>query len=484
MLEWMQRHKKWLVITIWVSVIALVSAGMVGWNPSSFSFAGDNVAKVGNIKISQQEFNLAYQRILNEYSKVLGDSLDGDKAKELGLDKVALNQLIQKAQLQNFATDIGLRVTNQEVAEAIIQNESFQKDGSFDNTLYRNLLKENNLSVKFFEESVRDSLLIEKLLKLFPTSITALEQKAIGSTIQLTDTIEYKIISPAKKLQKKITPTELEDFWKQNKQNYINLPKVSLEIVTSNIKDQPYTQKDLEELYNEDKSIYLNPDGHLPSFSQVKDKVQIDYQSQLAKKEVFRLAQKLKSDHSQQEQKKIITITLDSQAPKELRESFDDLEINSLSKPFLYNKNSYAIGKVIQKTPQGIKTFQEAKKEALHDLENKLLIQESEEMAKKQLITFKGDLQEINNLNTQKISTLSPKDIQIAIRNIFSHSNTEGIITLQDKIMLYRIKKQQLPEKISDQLFGAIQSIKSQTLDRAIMDYVNKKYKVRLYSKI
>ena len=31
MITWMQRHKRWLVITIWISTIAFVGAGFVGW---------------------------------------------------------------------------------------------------------------------------------------------------------------------------------------------------------------------------------------------------------------------------------------------------------------------------------------------------------------------------------------------------------------------------------------------------------------------
>ena len=31
MLEWMQKHKKYLVITVWVSALALIFASMVEW---------------------------------------------------------------------------------------------------------------------------------------------------------------------------------------------------------------------------------------------------------------------------------------------------------------------------------------------------------------------------------------------------------------------------------------------------------------------
>ena len=31
MITWMQKHRKYLVVTIWVSTIAFVGAGFVGW---------------------------------------------------------------------------------------------------------------------------------------------------------------------------------------------------------------------------------------------------------------------------------------------------------------------------------------------------------------------------------------------------------------------------------------------------------------------
>ncbi len=168
MLEWMQRHKKYLVITIWISVIALVAAGMVGWNPSGFSLTGDHVAKVGNIKITAQEFQNAYTRTFNEYNQMLGGNLDLEQAKNFGLENIALRSLIQKAYLQNFANDLGLVISDQEVIDTITQDQTFQKDGVFDEQIYRTLLKENRLSVKFFEQSIKDSLLIQNSSLSFP----------------------------------------------------------------------------------------------------------------------------------------------------------------------------------------------------------------------------------------------------------------------------------------------------------------------------
>jgi len=36
MITWMQTHKKWLIITIWIATIAFVGAGFVGWGAYSY----------------------------------------------------------------------------------------------------------------------------------------------------------------------------------------------------------------------------------------------------------------------------------------------------------------------------------------------------------------------------------------------------------------------------------------------------------------
>jgi hypothetical protein len=48
MIEWMQRHKKWLVITIWISTIAFIGAGFVGWGAYDFGKTEGTVIYIHN----------------------------------------------------------------------------------------------------------------------------------------------------------------------------------------------------------------------------------------------------------------------------------------------------------------------------------------------------------------------------------------------------------------------------------------------------
>lgn len=482
MLEWMQRHKKYLVVTIWISVIALVAAGMVGWNPSSFSLAGDNVAKVGDTKITIQEFQNAYQRTFNEYSQILGGELENEQAKSLGIDKIALKGLIQKAQLQNFATELGLIITDQEVVQTITQDPNFQKNGVFDENLYRTLLRENGLSVKFFEQSIRTSLLIQKLLTLFPASTTALEKDAANLAFKLTDTIEYKILSP-QPLKQTITTKQIQDFWEQNKDKYTNDAKVTLQAILIDIDKQPFTLEALKQHYDEDKSLYLDDKGQLLDFAKVKGQVQHDYQSQEARKEANRINQKFKAGESTL-QSKPLTITLDKNLNEELASQLQNAQKDSFIKPAPYGDKHFIIAKVIEITPQSIKTFQEAKAQATAMLKESLQEKELQDQATQELKTFKGKTAQITPMSEDKIGDLNAQKSQFVIRNIFASTQNQGAIPLDKSIFIYRIIKQTPPTQMPSNLIELAKGMKSQYLDRALMEHLAKKYPIKIYNNL
>jgi len=72
MITWMQKHRKYLIVTIWISTIAFVGAGFVGWG--AYSYGGDKaqaVATVGSRSISVREFQLSYSNMYSYYSNLM-----------------------------------------------------------------------------------------------------------------------------------------------------------------------------------------------------------------------------------------------------------------------------------------------------------------------------------------------------------------------------------------------------------------------------
>ena len=67
----MQRHKKWLVITIWISTIAFVGAGFVGWGSYEYGKQGGVVAVVGDREVSVEEYQQEYWTFMNNIQECL-----------------------------------------------------------------------------------------------------------------------------------------------------------------------------------------------------------------------------------------------------------------------------------------------------------------------------------------------------------------------------------------------------------------------------
>jgi len=70
MISWMQKHNKYLVVTIWVATIAFIGAGFVGWGTYQYGSKAGTVAEVGSIEISQEKFNFTYQNLYQRYAEI------------------------------------------------------------------------------------------------------------------------------------------------------------------------------------------------------------------------------------------------------------------------------------------------------------------------------------------------------------------------------------------------------------------------------
>ena len=194
MITWMQRHKKWLIITIWISTIAFVGAGFVGWGQYSYGDKAGAVAKVGSIEVTKGQLQKTYSNLYAQYSKMFQGNFDEEKAKSFGLQSQALNQLTQQALILNLAKSYDLEISDNELLNEIKTQEYFFDNGTFSKDIYKQVLSRNNLSIKEYEEDVKRELLIKKVLKLLPVEATENELKIIDTIAAIADKISYKVL--------------------------------------------------------------------------------------------------------------------------------------------------------------------------------------------------------------------------------------------------------------------------------------------------
>ena len=154
MLDLLRQKKQSIIIKVVFAVIVLSFIGTMflvwgkggdgGGRPSDFA------AKVNGKKISLGEYQNAYQRIRNIYQQIYGQSIPADMEKVLGLKKVALDNLIDSALVMKAAGGMGIKVSDDDVSNAIAGMSTFQKDGAFSFDLYQQLLRSNRITAKDF----------------------------------------------------------------------------------------------------------------------------------------------------------------------------------------------------------------------------------------------------------------------------------------------------------------------------------------------
>ncbi len=474
MITWMQKHKKYLIITIWISTIAFIAAGMVGWGAYSFSSSSNSVAKVGNIAINVDDFNREYQLVFNnynkQYSELMGKPLDNEQAKLLGLENITIQRLINKALLENFALDSGIRISNDDVTKEIQNIENFKKDGVFSSELYKEILKQNRIKPSEFEENMRKDLLIQKILGIFPTLITPFEKDIMSLPVALEDRLAIQIIT-SNQIKINIRDSELKDFYEKNKESYKTKKTFEVEILKTAINDISTNDEDLLAYYNDNKSSYIT-DGRVGEFNQVKDKVESDFKTKEAQKNALKLYVDFKNGKINGDKQTITEDDINSEILQAINGASDGETI----KPILDNENFITI-KVIKKIPQIIKSFEEAKNNIKADYYPIARQEALKKEAESKLNVFAGvDIGFFSLNDIKPIPLLQNVEKQQLLANIFNSSSKNGFVILNDKVVLYRILEQKMLRDSNN--LDIFNDFKSRIIEQTIIDFLTKEYKI------
>ncbi|VUX47479.1 putative Peptidylprolyl isomerase [Candidatus Defluviicoccus seviourii] len=125
----------------------------------------DWIAKVGDATISAQEFAEVYDRTLRSFSASLGQPIDREQARALGLPASAMDQLIGQTLLDQAAADLGIVIDDKLVRSAIAANKRFHNAmGQFDADAFRDTLSVNNLNEERYVAILRSDLSREQLI--------------------------------------------------------------------------------------------------------------------------------------------------------------------------------------------------------------------------------------------------------------------------------------------------------------------------------
>ena len=117
----------------------------------------DTVAEVGSTEISGASFLSEFQRELRAYQNQLGPQFTAQTAMAAGLDTKVLERMINRTAFDETAYNMGLRVSDKQVANYIRQQPAFTDEagGGFNRLQYQAVLQQVGLTEQQYEAQTR-----------------------------------------------------------------------------------------------------------------------------------------------------------------------------------------------------------------------------------------------------------------------------------------------------------------------------------------
>ncbi|WP_299013504.1 peptidylprolyl isomerase [uncultured Photobacterium sp.] len=226
--------------SIWVKIIlGLIILSFVFAGVGSYLAGGSQqaAAKIDDREISQREFEQAYQNERNRMQSQLGDyfsTLMGDPAYVQQFRRSVLDRMVNDVLIEQRANELGMRISDEQIRNAITIMPQFQRDGKFDNEIYNTLLRRSGFTPDMFAESMRTDMLRQQLLVALQGSDFALsnELAALMKLEKQQRVIRSLTLDVAEFTKMAEVPDEeIQQFYEQNPQMFTRPEQVKVAYV-------------------------------------------------------------------------------------------------------------------------------------------------------------------------------------------------------------------------------------------------------------
>ncbi len=230
----------WAMAIIALIVLSFVFAGVGSYLTSPGTSA---VATVNGEEISAQELDRAYQNQRAQMESQFGESVAQLFSSEeylANFRRNALDRLIAEKLIQQQATELGLRVSDEQIRETIVQMPEFQFGGQFDNERFQTILRQNGFSPTDFRNYLRIQMTQNQLAAALTTSAFSLDSEVeLANTLQRqTRDAKYAVVSAdAFADSVEVSEEDIDAFYNNNIASFDTEEKVKLAYVKLSVED-------------------------------------------------------------------------------------------------------------------------------------------------------------------------------------------------------------------------------------------------------
>ncbi|HGO5814482.1 TPA: SurA N-terminal domain-containing protein [Mannheimia haemolytica] len=432
MIESMHERTKGPVFKI---IFALITLSFVIGGIGSGLIASDNsVAKVNGEEISQQLFNSAVNRQQNLLNTEMGsrfwDLMDNPEyAKQF--NQSVLNGLIDEELLRQYAKELKLGISAEQIKSEIVNSQMFQQDGKFSNELYQQTLRHNNLSPDAYAAIVNEGMLQSQIQEgIVGSGFTVPAQQELLAKLLLQQRevrlAEYSI---AKEMENQTaSEQELQAYYDANKAKLLAPEKLVVEYVTLSPKDVEgkvaITDEQIQTYYDRNKAEYVTKgEAHLAHIQVATEAEAQAVEQELKNGADFAAVAKAKSkDALSANNGGDLGWAKAGTFPKAFEDAVATLNAGQVSAAVKVD-NAYHIIKVLERKPEQVVELAQVKDKIAQTIRQELVLTEysniTREMANK-AFENNSSLEEVakaGNVKLQKTDLFTRENVPTALQN-------------------------------------------------------------------
>ncbi|WP_436858843.1 peptidylprolyl isomerase [Citrobacter tructae] len=264
-----------LKIIFGIIIVSFILTGVSGY----LIGGGKNyAAKINGQEISRGQFENAFNSERNRMQQQLGEQFSELAANEgymKTLRQQTLNRLIDEALLDQYAHELKLGISDEQVKQAIFSTPAFQVDGKFDNNRYNAIIGQMRMTPDQYAQALRNQLTTQQLI----SAVAGTEFMLKGETDELAALVsqqrvvrEATIDVNALAAKQQVTDQDITAYYDQHKNSFMTPEqfRVSYIALDAAAMQKPVSDADIQSYYDQHQDQFTQPQRNRYSIIQTK----------------------------------------------------------------------------------------------------------------------------------------------------------------------------------------------------------------------
>jgi peptidyl-prolyl cis-trans isomerase D len=256
-LDLMRKHARSWFIKVALGGIAVVFVLFFGWSgPPEKS--RDYIADVNGTLITRDQFQMVLDRERERLRMRFQGQMPSGLEDKLNLKQAVAQGLVNQTLLLQEAERLGLIVTDQDLINDIKYHPMFQRDGVFDEGIYRQYITNLKMTPTQYEQARKKELLEQQVVDLLTDAAKTNPDEVKTFWRFQTDKLYLSMLLVKADVQKPTAPLDskaVEAYFKENQSKYEMPHMVTVQYVSFSWRD---AAKELSVTDDEARSYYAN----------------------------------------------------------------------------------------------------------------------------------------------------------------------------------------------------------------------------------